>query len=495
MKNPWKILIIEDDALIAEIYQRQFEMAGFQVETALNGQEGFYRIFKSRPDAILLDLLLPGMNGIEIIKKFRVQRQFESLPIIVLSNAYLTEIGAEAARAGATRVFNKAAVVPKEIIDAVQEALCGSIERQYSSEPSTTAAAGTFRLSLDSDPMLPTETLLAEPEGANAESAPAPELPVSALDDPAVSLEPSVAPPLTPLEAEIDGAGKDAGQRIALHAVVLEEFISSSAGRVDQMRQVLRSLQSAEGRLVRVEALIDLARIAHNLSANASIVGLQYLAHLSAAVEALIWALFDNPSELGSSTLRSIAKAIDTISRLVTCGANHKLKELNQFNVLVLDDEEIARRCVTQALDRVKLSYVAVARPEIALELLCENAFDLIITDVKMDGMTGFQLCTELRKMPRHAHTPVIFVSGLNDFHSKVVSTTCGGDDFIVKPFVPMELGLRAFLHLIAAHLDSQATSDPEPVAPAPAAPTPPSPPSTLDPAAHRVWHAQNRGL
>ncbi|MEI6350484.1 MAG: response regulator [Verrucomicrobiota bacterium] len=498
-----KILIIDDDPFVAEIYKRQFELAGFEVDTALNGQEGFYRIFKTHPDAILLDLMLPGMNGIEIIKKFRVQRQYATLPIIVLSNAYMTEMGSEAVRVGATSVFNKATVVPQDIIAAVESALALSAHVQ--GMPAS-AQAEEKPLSIEGDFWNPSQAPAApmpEPpvHAPVAESVPAPEKPAEPVQaerhSPMVMDEPSASADVSPQEPDFLTRGVD--QEIAFRAVLLQDFVRKSAERVDHMREVLRNLQAAEGRMAQVESLIDLARVAHGISASASIVGLRYLAHLTAAIEALIWELFDNPAQLGSSTLRSIAKAIDTVARLVDFGANHKLKELSQFSVLVVDDEPIARRVISHALDRAKLAYVAIGRPEVALELLDENPFDLIIMDIKMEGLNGFELCAQIRKIKKHSTTPVIFVSSLNDFHSKVVSTTSGGNDFVVKPFVPMELALKAFLHMITAHLDST------PAEPTPANSEKPTSassssdsgltstaPSKVD---RRAWNAEFRGL
>ncbi len=63
-QNARKILIIEDDHLIASIYKSKFEKAGYEVDVAYDGQTGFYRIHEIRPNAVLLDLMLPQMNGL-----------------------------------------------------------------------------------------------------------------------------------------------------------------------------------------------------------------------------------------------------------------------------------------------------------------------------------------------------------------------------------------------------------------------------------------------
>ena len=117
------ILIIEDDPIISLVYRNNFQKAGFDVEVATDGQAGFYKIHKSYPDALLLDLMLPHINGVEILKTIRANPAQKDLPVFVFTNAYLSDLSNEARAAGATHVFNKATTSPKEIILAVNAAL------------------------------------------------------------------------------------------------------------------------------------------------------------------------------------------------------------------------------------------------------------------------------------------------------------------------------------------------------------------------------------
>jgi CheY-like chemotaxis protein len=118
-----KILIIEDDPIVAHIYQTRLEKEGYEVEIAPDGQSGFYRVHEFKPDAVLLDLMLPRMNGVEILKKIRSQSQFAQTPVIVFTNAYVPNMIHESFQAGATQVFNKATLTPRQIIDAIQNAI------------------------------------------------------------------------------------------------------------------------------------------------------------------------------------------------------------------------------------------------------------------------------------------------------------------------------------------------------------------------------------
>src|ERR1051325_2976793 len=130
-----KILIIEDDPIIAHIYRNRLEKENYQVETCADGQSGFYRIHEFRPDAILLDLMLPKMNGVDILKKIRAQSQFQRTPIIVFTNAYVPNMIQESFGAGATQVFNKASLTPRQIIDALHATMAASEDVPESASP------------------------------------------------------------------------------------------------------------------------------------------------------------------------------------------------------------------------------------------------------------------------------------------------------------------------------------------------------------------------
>src|SRR5437764_8161344 len=118
-----KVLIVEDDAIVAHIYKTRLEKEGYEVEIAPDGQSGFYRIHEFEPDAVLLDLMLPKMNGVEILKKIRAQAKFGKIPIIVFTNAYVANMINESFVAGATMVFNKATLTPRQILDSLHTAI------------------------------------------------------------------------------------------------------------------------------------------------------------------------------------------------------------------------------------------------------------------------------------------------------------------------------------------------------------------------------------
>src|SRR6188474_517957 len=134
------VLIIEDDQIILHIYKDQIKKAGFAVEIAVNGEDGLRAVQQINPDFILLDLMLPKVDGVEFLKRIRGQKEFEQTPIFVFTNVYLSDLAKDAAKAGATQVFDKSVVVPQDIIRAIRDFL-GSLADSSASHRTSSAQA------------------------------------------------------------------------------------------------------------------------------------------------------------------------------------------------------------------------------------------------------------------------------------------------------------------------------------------------------------------
>jgi len=81
-----KILIIEDDPFLSEMYVAKFSENNFQVEVAVDGKAGLAKIKEFIPDLILLDIVLPKMDGFEILKKIKSDPKLKNIPIVLLTN-------------------------------------------------------------------------------------------------------------------------------------------------------------------------------------------------------------------------------------------------------------------------------------------------------------------------------------------------------------------------------------------------------------------------
>jgi DNA-binding response OmpR family regulator len=108
---------------------------------------------------------------------------------------------------------------------------------------------------------------------------------------------------------------------------------------------------------------------------------------------------------------------------------------------------------VSYALEKAGLKASSVEDSQAALNLVAEKQFDLIFLDVQMPGIDGFELCTKIRAIPLNKATPVIFVTNLNDLKSRARSSLSGGNDFIAKPFMFIELSVKALTYVMRNRL------------------------------------------
>src|ERR1700749_1241956 len=111
-----RVLITEDDGLIAEIYRDSFEREGFSAEVARDGAIAIQRLKENPPDIVLLDLMMPNVNGVDVLKYIRSQDSLKALPVVVMSNAFAGAMGREASMAGATKLFAKNSCGPKRLV-------------------------------------------------------------------------------------------------------------------------------------------------------------------------------------------------------------------------------------------------------------------------------------------------------------------------------------------------------------------------------------------
>jgi len=111
--------------------------------------------------------------------------------------------------------------------------------------------------------------------------------------------------------------------------------------------------------------------------------------------------------------------------------------------VLIIDDDTVARLLAREALEQSGWSVEEADNGRLGLELFIKRQPDLVLLDILMPEMDGFTVCTELRKLPEGTHTPVLIMTGLEDYQSITQAYDVGATDFIVKPINGLLLGHR----------------------------------------------------
>ncbi len=120
-----KILIVEDDPLISRMYQKIFTFEGYDVDTATDGEEGLVKVREGKPSMVLLDVMMPKLNGIEMLKRLKADPDTKSIPVVMLTNLSGEQDAEAALSLGAVKYIIKSDHDPKQIADMVKEILAG----------------------------------------------------------------------------------------------------------------------------------------------------------------------------------------------------------------------------------------------------------------------------------------------------------------------------------------------------------------------------------
>lgn len=118
-----KILIIEDDKFLRELISRKLGNEDFEILEAVDGEEGIKKIKEGKPDLILLDLILPSIDGFEVLSRMKEDSNLSSIPVIILSNLGQKEEVERGLKLGAVDYLIKAHFTPGEIIEKIKNIL------------------------------------------------------------------------------------------------------------------------------------------------------------------------------------------------------------------------------------------------------------------------------------------------------------------------------------------------------------------------------------
>lgn len=121
-----KILLVEDEDFIRELYVRQLTKAGFEVKSAIDGQSGLTTLSTETFDLLLLDIMLPGMNGLQLLREFKTKNPNSKMITILLTNLGQEAIIKEGFELGAQAYLIKASYTPDQVVTEVKTALFGA---------------------------------------------------------------------------------------------------------------------------------------------------------------------------------------------------------------------------------------------------------------------------------------------------------------------------------------------------------------------------------
>ena len=367
------ILILDDDQPVSEGYREKLQAQGFKVELTAAFDTTLQFFKKTAVDLAILDLCLPGINVVELIKNIRSDSGIPSTPIIAFSNPYLGTFTQAAVEAGATKSVAKVDTTPERLLEFVRE------------------------LGVNASPKVGGRGAVEALE-ANQEKPPS-------------------------------------------------NLLINRSEIMAKLRASYQNFTRAEREDLRRTALLQMHRHLRLLAGSANVLALRKVVQLSTALEALFVELYTEPAKITASVVRTIAHSIETLASLFDRPANSQ-DEVIPSKILVVDDEVIARQLICSAVGKADLEAVGLDDPLAAQRLLKRERFDLIFLDVEMPGLTGLELCVKIRAMEPNRSTPIVFVTSHSDFGSRAQSALSGGNDFIAKPFLLVEVALKALTWL-----------------------------------------------
>ncbi len=394
---------MDDDPFVLRLYQESLSQQGVQVATAADGLAAVKALRASKPDVVILDLMMPRFTGVDVLKFIRSEPALKTLPVVVLSNSYMNQLAGEAVALGVQKALLKVRCSPSVLLGIIHDLLAGRSSSEDASH------------------------LLAVP----GRSTPAPPPP------------PPPASPPTPGPEPVRAANTD------FQAKARRNFLQESTVTCATLRSLCQAFTTAPNAAQRELQLQALYRKTHFLAATAGLAECHHLTQMATAFEALLFELVGKPSAISPSVLRTIAATVDFLALLFDRAREADTEVPLSAQALVVDDDALSNRLMVSALHRAHLQTRSTDNPLVALQWLKETRFDLVLLDIEMPGMDGFELCRQLRKLPGYEKTPVIYVTSHSDFDHRTKSVLSGGNDLISKPVFPMDLAVKAVALLL----------------------------------------------
>src|SRR5271170_141748 len=356
------ILFVEDNPLVLASYRPWLERAGFKIETAGDGETAIEKFPQIKPGLVILDLMLPKMNGAEVLSFIRAHAELKDTPVLILSNAYLDENVAKMTMSANKRLL-KTQCTPAALIEAVRELLGAQPALNGESQKN--------------------EESLKETRAGLLKDAPA-----------------EIAKIREYCLAYVKASGSPAG-----------------AGHLNNLYQRVRFLCARSG-------LGDCSKIAH----------------LASAIEAMLFEIIFKKATPTPSGLQTIAQAVDCLGRLFQNDNFQSAGAAFKARVLVVDDDAVCNHVTVSAMKRAKIEAVSTHDPVVALDMAQSEHYDMVLLDVNMSALTGFEVCEKLRLLSGYQKTPVVFVTASNELQIRAQAVLSGGNDLIAKPIAPLEL-------------------------------------------------------
>ncbi len=468
-----RILAVDDDSVSRFALGASLKKVFEDPQLADSGESALSLSKLNRYDLIVLDVMLSGMDGFEVCSLIRNGAVNGSTPVLFVTALKDFDTRAKSMNVAGTDLMGKPFLTFEIAVKALTMTLCSRLrDRNRVRESSGEAAAGHA-------PAVGWPPVSASATGETKYFAKStPDTTTVAAKKSTAPVTTGTLPPAVYATAAPNGeAGKTAAENPAAApreiSVSFQAYVVEKTG---ELKDQISLIDRTEPGQIRNAMLSQLQIRFQCLTRKVNVPELRPAAALGASLDGLFGKFAASSRIATSSALRTASAGLDLFVELCQSRPKTDLADNPPMRMLVVDDEPLARRAITGALQMAFARPDSVESGEAAVALAAEKEFDVVFMDVFMPGMDGFTACTGIHDVAFNRATPVVFVTSHSDDQFRAESARCGGSDFVIKPFAFAEISVKALTFALrgrlqklnsppaAAKLSPAATTEPDPI-------------------------------
>jgi len=439
---PIRLLAVDDDPIGRLALANALKKALPPPDLAANGETALALARKRAYDVIFLDVQMPGLDGFEICTKIHETKANVATPTVFVTTRNDFAARTQSVLMGGSDLLSKPFLSFELTVKALTFILKGRLQKL------------DLPAKLITDDRFPIEDC----RDRRRECARV-----------AVGTPETTGPRPVPVDPLIINRDVSPVQSIDRRArelpspAVTREFLNRATGRVNLLKQLIQAASDAQVLPARQESLEEFYLCLNGmLPPVGRRAALEHpVLRLSRALAALLENLFKHPEPCPSSSLLTLATAVEVLEELCADELSPDLAIHPVFRILAVDDNPVSLRLITSALQRVCNQPENATSGVAAVAAAAEKPFDVIFMDVHLPGMDGFAACLKIHETGVNQLTPVVFLTGQNDFEARLQASQSGGSDFVVKPFLTAEIIVKALTYALRGRLQKTRFASP----------------------------------
>ena len=401
-----KILVIEDNEKNMKLVRLLLEIGNYQVLESEDAETGVEIAQREVPDLILMDIQLPGMDGLQATQEIKKDPKLSKIPVVALTSYAMDGDKARVLNAGCDGYFAKP-IDTKNFLNVLRSYL----NPKPAEEPSTLPApkSNTVRILIVDDDEKNVKLMCGMLTRDDYELSTAGDGPT------ALSMIEENTPDLILLDVMMPGMdGYEVTRRLKAKAetntipIILITALDSPADRAQGLEAGAEEFLTKPVNPVEIEAriqsMLKLKRYRDQLTIRSQ-----------------------SENQVGSD---------DPVTETVEDTGHPR-------RILMVEDDEKDLKVFKRQLDTPEYQLETVKSGADALDVVRSRPFDLILLDVLLPGVNGFEICRRIKEMDHAKDTQVVLITCLTDLENKIKGVESGADDYLVKPIDPRELQAR----------------------------------------------------